>query len=204
MRPLRRDHFLDRRIAREPVDRAVKIDVERDQRRKRRPLVGRAPGAQRGLQMRAPRRVNLDPRGREPSRQRVDRAAYLIELTDAPGIELRDFKTLAAAFGDQALPVQQMQRVGDGLTRHPELFRKLVLPDAVPRWQRAVRDGLKDPRIDLIDQVRGGVERDHRQFPVWNTEFRIRKLAGVGTKVKRAGSGDSLRYARARAIGGPS
>ena len=31
MRPLRRDHFLDRGIAREAIDRAVKIDVERDQ-----------------------------------------------------------------------------------------------------------------------------------------------------------------------------
>jgi len=46
---------------------------------------------------------------------------------DAPGIQLRDFKALAAAFGDQALPVQQMQRVGDGLARHPELFRKFAL-----------------------------------------------------------------------------
>src|SRR5882757_2048310 len=126
--------------------------------------------------MRAPRGVNLDAPGREPCRQRVDRAAYLIELADAQGIELRNLKALAAAFGDQTLPVQQMQRVGDRLARHPELFRKFALPDAVPRWQRAVRDRLKDPRVDLIDQVGGRVERDHGRRPVWNTEFRILKL----------------------------
>ena len=83
--------------------------------------------------MRAPRRVGLDAPGREPRRQRVDGAAHFIELTDAQGIEPGDFKTLAAAFGDQPLPVQQMQRMRDRLPRHPELFRELIRPDAMPR-----------------------------------------------------------------------
>jgi hypothetical protein len=50
--------------------------------------------------------------------------------------------------------VQQVQRVRDRLARYAELFRKLVLPDPMPRRQRAVGDRLQDPGIDLIDQVR--------------------------------------------------
>ena len=103
MRPLRRDHFLDRRIAGEPIDSAVEIHIERDQPGQRCPLVDRASGVQRRLQLRARGSIGLDAPGRQPGRQRIDRAAHLIELADPQGIELRDFKTLAAAFGDQAL-----------------------------------------------------------------------------------------------------
>ena len=53
MRPLRRDHFLDRGVAREPIDRAVKIDIERDQPRQRRISADGPPGPQRGLELRA-------------------------------------------------------------------------------------------------------------------------------------------------------
>ena len=90
------------------------------------------------------------------------------------GIEPRDLKAAAAAFGDQALPVQQMQRVRNRLARHAEPLGQLVLADAMPRRQRAVDDRFQDPRIDLVDQVRERVERDHAGHPVWNTEFRIR------------------------------
>ena len=69
------------------------------------------------------------------------------------GIEPGDLKAAAAAFGDEALPVQQMQRVGNRLARHAELFGQLVLPDAMSRRQRAVGDRLEDPGIDLVDQV---------------------------------------------------
>ena len=68
-------------------------------------------------------------------------------------IELRDLKTPAAAFGHQALPVQQMQRVGHGLARHAELFREFVLPDAMSGRQRPVDNGLENPRIGLVDQI---------------------------------------------------
>ena len=116
--------------------------------------------------MRAPGSIGLAASGRQPGRQRIDGAAYLIELADPQGIELRDFKTLAAAFGDQALAMQQMQRVADRLPGDAEFFRKLVLPDAVPRRQCAVGDGLENPRIDLIDQVGERVERDHARRPM--------------------------------------
>ena len=169
MRPLRRDHFLDRGIAGQPVDRAVKIDVERDQPRQRRFPVDAAPGAQRRLQIRARGRVGLDAPGGELCRQRIDGAAHLIELANPHRIELRHLKTLAAAFGDQALPVQQMQRVADRLARDAELFGELVLPDAVSWRQRAVDDAVEDPRIDLVDQVRGRVERGS-----WGVRFGIR------------------------------
>ena len=49
--------------------------------------------------------------------------------------------------------MQQVQRVRDRLARYAELFRKLVLPDAMSRRQRAVDDRLEDPGVDLIDQV---------------------------------------------------
>ena len=137
----------------EPIDRAVKIDVERDQPRQRRIPADGPPGLQRRLQLRAPGSVGLDPPGGKPRRQRVDRAAHLVELADARRIELGDLKAAAAALGDEALPVQQMQRVGNRLARHAELLGELVLPDAMSRRQRAVGDRLEDPRIDLIDQV---------------------------------------------------
>ena len=113
-----------------------------------------APGAQRRLELRASRRVGLDPPGGEPCGQRVDGAAHLVELADPRRVELGDLKTPAAAFGDQPLPVQQMQRVGHRLARDAELFGQLVLPDAMPGRQRTVDDRLEDPRIDLVDQVR--------------------------------------------------
>ena len=69
--------------------------------------------------------------------------------------------------------MQQMQRVADRLARNAELFREFVLPDAMPRRQGAVGDGLENPLIDLVDQVRERVQRDHAAIH-WNTEFRIR------------------------------
>ena len=131
----------------------MKIDVERDQPRQRRVLADGPPGLQRRLQRRPPGRVGLDPRGREPRRQRVDGAADLVELADTRRIELGDLEAAAAALGHQALPVQQMQRMGNRLARHAKLLGELVLADALPRRQRAVDDRLEDPRIDLVDQV---------------------------------------------------
>ena len=51
---------------------------------------------------------------------------------------------------------------------------KLVLPDALARQQASVDDGFQNPPIDLVDQVRERVERDHTGCPVRNTEFRVR------------------------------
>ena len=110
-------------------------------------------GLQRRFQRRAPGRVGLDPSGGKPRRQRVDGAADLVELADTRRIELGDLKAAAAALGHQALPVQQMQRVGNRLARYAKLLGELVLGDALPRRQRAVDDRLEDPGIDLVDQV---------------------------------------------------
>ena len=121
-----------------------------------------------------PEASDLGPSGGEPRGQRVDGAAHFVELADALRIEPGDFKAAAAAFGDQPLPVQQMQRVRHRLARDAELLRQLVLPDAVPRRQRAVDDRLEDPGIDLIDQVGERIQRDHAGRPFRNTEFRIR------------------------------
>ncbi len=71
--------------------------------------------------------------------------------------------------------MQKVQGVADRLTRHAELVRKLVLPDAMARWQRTVGDPVEDTRIDLIDQVRGRLKWDHLVIRFWNTEFRTRK-----------------------------
>src|SRR5262249_32388408 len=91
----------------------------------------------------------------------IERAAHFIELADALGIELGDFKAAAAAFGEQALPVQQMQRVRHRLARHAELVRKLVLGDALSGKQGAIDDGLENPRKNLFGQIGGGFQRDH-------------------------------------------
>src|SRR4051794_15949392 len=67
------------------------------------------------------------------------------------------------------------------LARHPEPVGELVLSDALAGLQRAVGDRLQDPRIDLVDQVRKRVERDHAGSSATmrgNTEFRIRRYGG--------------------------
>src|SRR5207302_7161261 len=156
--------------------RAVKFDVERNQPRQRGVLADGAPRVESRLQRRAAADLGLGPRGGEPGRQRVDRATHLIELADTRRIERGDLKAAAAALGHQALPVQQMQRVGNRLARHAELLGEFVLGDALPRRQRAVDDRLEDSRIDLVDQVGERIQRDHVDRPIWNTEFRIRNM----------------------------
>jgi hypothetical protein len=49
----------------------------------------------------------------------------------------------------------------DRLARHAEPVGQLVLTDALAGAQCAVGDRFQDPRIDLVDQVRERVERDH-------------------------------------------
>jgi len=68
--------------------------------------------------------------------------------------------------------MEEMQRVADRLARDAELFGELVLPDAMPRRQAEIDDALHKPLINLIDQVRTGVERDHDAS---NSEFGIPK-----------------------------
>src|SRR6187431_2328917 len=161
MRPLWRYHFLDRGIGREAIDRAVKIDVERDQPRKRRVLADGPAGLQRGLELRTSRNIGPGTSSRKPCGQRVDGAAYLVELADTLRVEPGDFKAAAATFGDQPQPVQQMQRMGYRLPRDSELFGQLVLPDAMAGRQRTVGDPLEDPGIDLVDQVGERIQGDH-------------------------------------------
>ena len=69
--------------------------------------------------------------------------------------------------------MQQMQCVRNRLARDAELVRKLVLPDAMPRRQRAVGDRLEDPGVDLIDQVGERIQGDHAgvHFGIRNSVF---------------------------------
>src|ERR1700730_8787360 len=90
VRPLRRDHLLDRGIARETVDRAMEIDVERDQFCQPCCPVDGASGLSRGLELRAAGHIALRPFCREPRGERVDRAADFIKLADTLRIELGD------------------------------------------------------------------------------------------------------------------
>ena len=113
----------------------------------------------------------FDPLRGKPGRQRIDRAAHFVKLANALGIELRDFEARAAAFGEQALPVQQMQRVRNGLARDAELFSKFILTDALSRRQRAVDDGFEKARIDLIDQIWRRHPAESSTMRLWNTEF---------------------------------
>ena len=165
MWPLRRDGLLDHGVAREMVDRAVKFDIERDELRQRRLLVDAASGVQRRFEPVAAGRIGLHAFRGEAGGERVDRAADLIELADARGIELRHLEAAPAALGEQSLPMQQMQRVRHRLPRHPELFGELVLPDAMAGRQCAIRDRFQDTRIDLIGQVWSRIERDHANAP---------------------------------------
>ena len=85
-----------------------------------------------------------------------------VDYGDPLRIELGDLKALAAAFGDQALTVQQMQRVGNRLARYAELLRKLVLANTMPRRQRTVDDSGQNPLVDLVDQVGKRIQRGHK------------------------------------------
>ena len=107
-------------------------------------------------------------------RESIDGTTHLVELTNPHRIELGDLKALAAAFGDQSLLVQQMQRVADRLAGDAKSLGKLILPDAVPGRQRTVDNAVEDSTIDLMDQVRRDIERGHRQHHM-NSEFRTPK-----------------------------
>jgi len=119
---------------------------------------------------------------RASAAKRVDCAAYLVELGGCGRIELGDFEAAPAAFGDEPLPVQQMQRMRHRLARDTELVGELVLPDALAGLKRAVGDRLQDPCIDLVDQVSGAGREGSRwqlqQATQREYEFRIRNYGG--------------------------
>src|SRR5262249_36510689 len=180
-----RDGLLDYGIAGEVIDRAMELDVERDQLVQWRLARDGVAGLQRRLQPHASGRIAFHTFSRQPCRQRVDRAADLVKRTDACGIELRDLKAAPAALGHETLPMQQMQRMRHRLARHAELVRKFVLPDALTGLQGTVGDRLQDACIDLVDQIGERVERDHAGTP-GNTEFRIRSYNQAMDEVKLA------------------
>ncbi len=137
-------------------------------------LLDGASGLQRGLELRASRSIGPGTSSGEPRGQCVDGAAHLVELADALRIEPGDFKASAAAFGDQSLPVQQMQRMGYRLARNAKFLRQFVLPDAMAGRQRTVGDRLEDSGIDLVDQVGERIQWDHAgytQFGIRNSVF---------------------------------
>ena len=57
--------------------------------------------------------------------------------------------------------MQQMQRVGHRLARHAQLLGEFVLADAMPGRQRAVDNGLENPRVGLVDQIGKRIQGDH-------------------------------------------
>lgn len=182
MRPLRGHYFLDRRIAGEPVDRAVEIDIERDQRGQRGGFIDAATGAQGLFENGAASRISRRALRSESSSQSVDRAAHFIELPDPNRIEAGDFEAFASAFGDETLPMQQMKSVADRLTGDAKSLRQLALPDSVAWRQGMIRNPFQDSRVDLINQIRGRLKRVHD-----NTQFRIRnsKISERSIDVKR-------------------
>ena len=163
---MRRDHLLDRGITRQRIDRAMEINVAGDQLGERRLAGDGAPGDQRRLEPCAAARVGPGAHGGQPGCQRVNGATDFVELADALGIEPDHFKAAAAAFGDEALPVQQMQRMRYRLARHAKPGGELVLADALAGRQRAVDDRLENPRVNLVDQIGERVERDHGRRPL--------------------------------------
>ena len=100
---------------------------------------------QRSLELRATGGIGLHAARGEPRRERIDRAAYLIELADARGIEPRHFKAAAAALGDEALPVQQVQRMARpaGATR-PSRSASSFCRMRWPGSRLAVDDGFRE------------------------------------------------------------
>src|SRR5262249_43293710 len=120
-----------------------------------------AAGGERGLKSRPSGGVDFRALRGEPGREPIERATHLVELADTLGIELRHLEAAAAAVGQQALPIELVQRVGHRLARDAEPFGELVLGDALPWQKAAVRDCLENPRIDLLGQIGRGVERDH-------------------------------------------
>ena len=73
----------------------------------------------------------------------IDGFAKLIQLHDTERLERHDTKTFGTGFLDEALTLQQVQRVADGLARDVEAVGKLCLADALAGRERAVCDRLQ-------------------------------------------------------------
>ena len=124
--------------------------------------------AHRALQVGPLRRLDYSPSdafGGELRGQCVERAADLIKLADSHGVDLRNDQPASAVLLDQFLLLEHLQRVADGLPRHPKRTAELFLPDALPGSKRAVGNRLNQPLIGAVDQRRLQIERPQTNIP---------------------------------------
>jgi hypothetical protein len=129
----------------------MKINVARDQGRERRIFVGFAACLQRAFEFRPARPIGANTKCRKARCESIDGTAHFVELTNPHRIELGDLEAFAAAFGDQSLLVQQMQRVADRLAGDAKSLGKFILPDPMPGRQGTVDNAVEDSTVDLMD-----------------------------------------------------
>ena len=75
--------------------------------------------------------------GGEAGGQRVERAAHLVDLGDPGGVERRDQHAAAGRVDDEAVLLEQAQRLQHRLARHGQLARR-CLPASAARRARAM------------------------------------------------------------------
>ena len=166
--PLRRDSVFDCPVAGQTIKRGVKRDIGLDECQHRGIRTQREACSERllcGSPLLGLDYPPSDAFGGELRGQCVERAADLIKLADSHGVDLRNDQPASAVLLDQFLLLEHLQRVADGLPRHPKCTAELFLPDALPGSKRAVGNRLNQPLIGAVDQRRLQIERSQANIP---------------------------------------
>ena len=96
-------------------------------------------------------------RAASPSRA----AADLVEIPHLGWLDRRHRQSSLADLDGQPLPLEQLQGVADRLARNRKPLGDLLLRESLARGKRAIGDGVDQPQMDLLDQVRNEGQRFH-------------------------------------------
>src|ERR1700730_12763665 len=99
-----------------------------------------------------------NPLGSKPGRQRIKRRSDLVKLANGSSVDRADGQPASAAFFDEFLLLEQLQRMADWLARHTEHPAELFLADRLAGGAGPVGNRLDQPLIGAVDQRRLGIE----------------------------------------------
>lgn len=140
----------DQRIARQFVEKHVEVHVGFDHAADILAPRHRLPLRHQGAAGRDP--FGRDPRRRQPDRERLDRRAELVDGMEQPLVDRRDGEAAAAAGADEALRLQDQERVVNRLARNLQPLRHVRLRQPLAGAQAAVANRIEQGGIGLVDQ----------------------------------------------------
>jgi len=143
---------LDEGVGAGGVERAVEGEVGLDHRRHLAAAAGAPAFAQQA------RRQRGTALGGEPRCQRIEGAAHLVGVDDGLGVERCHAQAAARRVFDEAVFLQQAQRLQHGLARNRQPRCQFFLRDAFARREGAAADGDLQRAVRLIDEIGCGLQ----------------------------------------------